>query len=155
LWVQGHGTVLVSSGTWYCTCGLRDMVLYLWVRGHGTVLVGSGTWCCTCGFGDMVLYLWVRGHGTVLVSSGTWYCTCGAQADRQNMANMKGRSLQLFFASPLKGRMLPFPFRVVSLGETQSLKPVVRIHTLGCLLEQSPAKALARILRPLLTTLRG
>jgi len=81
--------------------------------------------------------------------------TCGAHTDRQNMASIKGTSLQFFFASALKGSKLPFLFRVVSLGETQSLKPVVRIHTRRCLLEQSPEQALARILRPLLTTVRG
>ena len=86
----------------------------------------------------------VQGHGT-----------CGAHTDRQNMASIKGTTLELFFANALKGCKLPCPFRVVSLGETQSLKPVVRIHTRLCLLEQSPVQAIARILRPLLTAMWG
>ena len=60
----------------------------------------------------------------------------------------------------LERRKFTFLFRVVSLGgKTQSLKPVVRIHTRSCLLEQSPfwrcVQALARILRSLLTAVRG
>jgi hypothetical protein len=72
------------------------------------------------------------------------------------MVRIVGNSVQLCnFANESRRRKFPSLFRAVPVGETQGLKPVVRIHTAGWLLEQSPVLALDTdtvcILRPLLT----